>query len=211
MNNRSRSNTIHFDLPSEACIYLIDYLTQLNDDQIDENSLSVKEDEIILKLEKEAENIKKRKSIILNPKNAIHLYEYISAYFKEYPEKKQTLLSRLSFKRDIVYKIEKKTIKIKDINPSLLAIICQSVSLNINDAIELIKQSIKLNVIGNSTANSMARYSYNKDLGDKDRSMQKGLNELLLKANNNLVVNSANNTDRLIDEYIENFKKNYNK
>ena len=210
MKNRLNSDINHFDMASDACLNLIDLFLQISDDQIDSQSLSQKESEVIITLEKRLVEIKKRKLFVENPLNANSIYEYIALYFQEYPEKRFSLFRDKIINQEAFSKIEKKILKVTDIKPSVMAKVCQHISLNINDAIELIKRTIQLNLIGNSTANSMARHSYNKGLKEKDASMAKGLNELLLKASKNKPIGKeVINNEMESDLYIEEFKSYY--
>lgn len=210
MKDRLNSNINHFDIASDACLNLIDLFLQISDDQIDNQSLSQNESEVIIKLEKRLAEIKKRKFVIENPLNTNSIYEYITLYFQEYPDKRLPLFHDKTISPDVLSKIEKKLLKVRDIKPSIMAKICQHISLNINDAIELIKRTIQLNFIGNSTVNSMARHSYNSGLKEKDASMAKGLNELLLKASKNKPIGKeAGNNEMERNLYIEELKSYY--
>ena len=210
MKDRLNSNINHFDIASDACLNLIDLFLQISDDQIDNQSLSQKESEVIIKLEKRLSEIKKRKLFIENPLNVNSIYEYIALYFEEYPEKRLSLLRDKIISQEALSKIEKKILKVIDVKPFVMAKVCQHVSLNINDAIELIKRTIQLNFIGTSTVNSMARHSYNNGLKEKDASMAKGLNELLLKASKNKPIGKeSDNNEMESNLYIEELKSYY--
>jgi len=198
------------DFTNDAYIRLADCLSQLSETHINNEFLSVKEDELIIKLERKLKEVKKRRDIILKPKHATSLYDYIIAFFKEYPEKRKEVSFALPGDKKTLYGIEKKNIRIIDINPALLAMICKKIALSLQDAVDLTQKTIQLDNIGNSTASSMARYSYKNGLEEKGESMQKGLNELLLKANadKSQTISKKINSSKVV-RYIEEFKEKY--
>lgn len=75
----------------------------------------------------------------------------------------------------------------------------------------LLEKSIKLFQMNPSTAGAMARYSYQEGLDYKNKSMNDGLNELLLKASGNKKFSHESIIPTKIpkDEFIELFKKEY--
>ena len=67
MKDRLNSNINHFDIASDACLNLIDLFLQISDDQIDNQSLSQNESEVIIKLEKRLAEIKKESLLLKIP------------------------------------------------------------------------------------------------------------------------------------------------
>jgi hypothetical protein len=210
MKKKLGSDNAHIELTNDAYIRLADCLSQLNEAHIDNEFLSIKEDELIIKLERQLKEAKRRMRIISEPKHATSLYDYIIVFLKEYPEKRKEISFALPNDTKALYGIEKKIIKIIDINPASLAMICKKIALSLQDAVNLTQKTIQLDNIGNSTANSMARYSYKNGLEEKGESMQKGLNELLLKANANKPLTTSTKTNSsIVSRYIEEFKEKY--
>lgn len=158
----------------------------------------------------EREKTIQRKNKLAHPQTFNHFGDYVKNYLED--TQLSSFQFALTFKFDItdIDKIIKNTTDLTSFAPDKIAKLIKGIRLNLNDAKILISKSIDLLTFKPTFKKVFARYNPKEGQELKDRSMDDGLNELLLKANKRKTFTIINkNTSRDKDVFLKELEHYY--
>ena len=159
---------------------IIDEDNYSNINKTEENNENKKK--LIELLYAEREKVIEGKKKLEHPESLNHLGDFIKYYIQENKLTTSQLIRQFKFDTYEIDKIIKNTADLTTFSPDQIANLISSIKLNIKIAINLISKSIDLFTFKPTLNKTLARYSSKDGQELKDKSMNDGLSELLLKA-----------------------------
>lgn len=133
-----------------------------------------------LRAQQELENEQTRK--LENPESLNSFWDYLRLLIESNKVTLESLADGLNVNSGKLNDFLSNRANLMDADPINLSSICRSFGLTLNVAKSLIEKTVKLPVISKLQGGEMARYAYNGNADNKDKSMNSGAQELLLKA-----------------------------
>lgn len=151
------------------------------------------------------------KEKLKNPNKVSSFQEYIQLFLEDKGFPAEEELIQYGLERDLIRTIIFDPIYILEIPPLKIANLSKRLRLSLESAKLLIKRTCEIISIKPSTRGVMARYSPRNGLDEKDISMKRGVQELMLKASQRRPLKSDQSKipPQLLEQFLLEFEKAY--
>lgn len=190
---------------------LEDQLVKLAFKKIEESDTKDITDEALSTFMQKKNNVLEIRNKLKNPDKVSSFQEYIQLFLEDKGFPGEEELIQYGIERDIISTIISDPIYILEIPPSKIANLSKRLLLSLESAKLLIKRTCEIISIKPSTRGVMARYSPRNGLDEKDISMKRGVQELMLKASQRRPLKSDQSKipPQLLVQFLLEFEKAY--
>lgn len=188
--------------------HIIEHIESKNTDELSNSDIEEKIYQRFLEKKKYFEEMDLK---LKTPENFNYLGEYIDLLISRYEIDSTELLNEVKIDRDTFKKILKNAMDLTVIDINKLVKLCIYFKINLTVTLELLSKSLKLFKINPTPAYAMARYSYRDGKEERSISMRKGLNELIIKASEQVPFKSEERVSTNIDvtQFLLKFEEEY--
>lgn len=138
--------------------------------------------ELLDKLRAHQERMNEQAEKLENPESLNSFWDYLRLLVESNKVTLESLAKGLNVNSGKLNDFLNNRTSLMNVDPINLSSLCRSFGLTLNVAKSLIEKTVKLPVISALQGGEMARYAYNGNEDNKDKSMNSGAQELLLMA-----------------------------